>query len=43
MDWAVFWSEYISNMIRVENQNFLYFYMKKTNLTVHYFLIYVSI
>ena len=25
MDWVVFWSEYISNMIRVENQNFLYF------------------
>ena len=25
MDWVVFWSEYISNMIRGENQNFLYF------------------
>ena len=25
MDWVVFCSEYISNMIRVENQNFLYF------------------
>ena len=25
MDWVVFWSGYISNMIRVENQNFLYF------------------
>ena len=25
MDWVVFWSGYISNMIRIENQNFLYF------------------
>ena len=25
MDWVVFWSGYISNMIRDENQNFLYF------------------
>ena len=25
MDWLVFWSGYISNMIRDENQNFLYF------------------
>ena len=25
MDWVVFWSGYISNMMRDENQNFLYF------------------
>ena len=25
MDWVVFWFGYISNMIRDENQNFLYF------------------
>ena len=25
MDWVVFWSGYFSNMMRDENQNFLYF------------------
>ena len=25
MNWVVFWSGYISNMMRDENQNFLYF------------------